>query len=291
MDHQLEVNNALLESINGSVSLFNDLFGNVAPITLTCYADAVEDPAPISNVTSALHSSSAQASTSFSVGQSSSSSSVTVDLSCKTPNSSGANIQNVPYDTFTGSQCLQIQHLSGHLSNIRSSVRRLHILHNRTIRGDKREDSETLTENTFLQSKLIESRNLNALMAMQISAIKNFLVNEINRAEKADELLNLKENLLVEVTVERDEFKKKFMDQNIAWNSRSLYEEQSMYSNFLHRNADRFPPCALRTSIQDPRRNLVGSHIRKEFDNEFFFGLVVLFEYPFYKVRKSFFIL
>jgi hypothetical protein len=281
MDHQLEVNNALLVAINGAVSLFNDLFKSIAPIDATCYPTAAEELQGDCNSSSGSSGSVRNASRSIDTANAAAvvasnriSSSSVISGSNSGTEDSIMRTEEIDSDVtitsqrFTGSQCLQIQHLSGHLSNIRSSVRRLHILHNRLVRGD-RKDAEVISENSFLKSKLIESRNQNALISMQLSAVKNYLVNEINRSEKSDEMLNAKENMLVEMTVERDEFKKKFLDETTSSNSRNFYAERSDYN---------------RNQVQDPRRNLVGVHIRKEFGSEFFFGLVVVFESPFYKV-------
>lgn len=281
MDDQLEVNNALLVATNGAVSLFNDLFKSIAPINTTFYPTSAEEQKGNCNG-STSGSSSSVTTASCSTDSANLPAAVATErnsLSAVIPSSnsgidSTVRTEEIDFngsitsERFTGSQCLQIQHLSGHLSNIRSSVRRLHILHNRLVRGD-RKDTEVISENSFLKTKLIESRNQNALISMQLSAVKNYLVNEINRSEKSDEMLNAKENMLVEMTVERDDFKKKFMEKNSAQNSRNYFNERPDYA---------------RNQVQDSRRNLVGVHIRKEFGSDFFFGLVVVFESPFYKV-------
>ena len=291
MDHQLEVNDSLLDSINASITLFNDLFSAVAPIAGIDTASSSEDSSSDSRGSSSSSKSSvpsevisARARNCLSICLIPSQSSEVVNLiNCdvKSKSSDSQIISDSDRSThgnssaamFTGRECIQIQHLSGHLSNMKRSVRRLHILHNRKNRGN-RKDFEMLTENAFLQSKLNETKAANSLLSKQLSAVKNYLVNEINRAEKSDKKLHETENALVDMTVERDENKKKFMDQNIAWNSKTYYSANSS-NNFENQQ------------IQDPRRNLVGVHIRKEFDREFYFGLVVLFEFPFYKVTSA----
>ena len=272
MDHQLEVNNALLEAINGSVSLFNDLFTAIAPIDCTSFTTPAKESSTVSGVADTtshavhqLHNALRSPAPATNLKDSSSINHVFVDLS-----STIQPIQNSHSHRFTGSQCLQIQHLSGHLSNIRNSVRRLHILHNRIKRGN-RNDDKAVSDNVFLQTKLTESNNLNALMSMQMSAIKNYLVNEINRSEEADKLLHEKENALVEMTVQRDDFRKKSIEQNL----KSIAGLGCADKN--HLNSDQH-------DVSGVRKNLVGVYIRKEFDKEFYFGLVVLFRAPFYKV-------
>ena len=298
MSEQLEVHNALLVAINGAVSLFNDLFKSIAPIDATCYPTSAEELQGNRNGSTSGSSSSSSSSSSTTCAKCSVDSanaaaaaasrriSLSPVISSSNSDTEDSNArtgeidpdESVTFQRFAGSQCLQIQHLSGHLRNIRSSVRRLHILDNRVVR-DNQNDAEEISEilkfqenNSFLKSKLIESKNQNALISMQLSAVKNYLVNEVNRSEKSDEMLNTKENMLVEMTAERDDYKKKFMDGITAQNSRNLHLETS--NN-------------IRNQVQDPRRNLVGLHIRKEFgQGSFYFGLVVMFLSPYYKVRS-----
>ena len=264
MDHQLEVNNALLEAINGSVSLFNDLFTAIAPIDCTCFTAPVKKSSPRGSVSNANATFVAAPQLPH----------VLRDPAAKSLDPSSSSHVLLHAQSFTGSQCLQIQHLSGHLTNIRNSVRRLHILHNRKKRG-RRNDSSVESDDVFLQTKLTESNNINALMSLQMSAIKNYLMNEINRSEEADRLLHEKEKDLVEMTVQRDDFRKKFNEQHSKLNTRPNRLDQ-IWSGSI---SDCDVNCA--------RKNFVGSYIRKEFDKEFYFGLVVLFEAPFYKVRTN----
>ena len=291
MDHQLEVNDALLDSINASISLFNDLFGAVAPIAGIDTAAISDDTSSESRGSSSSSKSSvppevisARARNCLNIALIPSSEVINLSNDAKSANfisnrsNHGSSSASSSAAIFTGRECIQIQHLSGHLSNMKRSVRRLHILHNRKNRGN-RKDFEMLTENAFLQSKLNESKASNSLLSKQLSAVKNYLVNEINRAEKSEKKLHEIENALVDMTVERDENKKKFLDQNIAWNSRTYYSDLPSNNSSVYGTENQ--------QIQDPRRNLVGVHIRKEFDREFFFGLVVLFEFPFYKVISA----
>ena len=264
MDHQLEVNNALLEAINGSVSLFNDLFMAIAPIDCTCFTAPVEKSFPRGSVSGANAAFIAAPQLPQVLRES--------DPAAESLDPSSSSHVLLHAKSFTGSQCLQIQHLSGHLTNIRNSVRRLHILHNRKKRG-RRSDSSVESDDVFLQTKLTESNNINALMSMQMSAIKNYLMNEINRSEDADRLLHEKEKDLVEMTVQRDDFRKKSNEQHSKLIARPDRLDQ-IWSGSIS-------DC----DVNGARKNLVGSYIRKEFDKEFYFGLVVLFEAPFYKVR------
>ena len=281
MDHQLEVNNALLEAINGSVSLFNDLFTTIAPIDCTCFTTPAKECSTVSSVVDTtshagiqLPDASCSPAPAAKQKDSSSINHVFVDLSSTTQ-----PIQDSHSHRFTGSQCLQIQHLSGHLSNIGNSVRRLHILHNRKKRGN-RNDDKAVSDNVFLQTKLTESNNLNALMSMQMSAIKNYLVNEINRSEEADKLLHEKENALVEMTVQRDDFRKKSIEQNLKLAAGLDCADQ----NYLKSASASTSIYDIQHDVSGVRKNLVGVYIRKEFDMEYYFGLVVLFRAPFYKV-------
>lgn len=264
MDHQLEVNNALLEAINGSVSLFNDLFTAIAPIDCTCFAAPAKKSFPRGSVSNANAAFVAAPQLPHVLRDS--------DPAAESLDTSSSSHVLLHAQSFTGSQCLQIQHLSGHLTNIRNSVRRLHILHNRKKRG-RRNDSSVESDEVFLQTKLTESNNINALMSLQMSAIKNYLMNEINRSEEADRLLHEKEKDLVEMTVQRDDFRKKFNEQHSKLIARPDRLDQ-IWSGSIS-------DC----DVNGARKNLVGSYIRKEFDKEFYFGLVVLFEAPFFKVR------
>ena len=295
MDHQLEVNDSLLDSIDASISLFNDLFSAVAPIASIDTA-FVSDNALSEGPSSSSSKScvppevvAARAKKCLNIALLSSSEASNLSSSDPKLNDCMSDMSNHGRPSaaiFTGRQCIQIQHISGHLSNMKRSVRRLLILHNRKNRGN-RKDFEMLTENAFLQSKLNESKAANSLLSKQLSAVKNYLVNEINRAEKSEEKLHEIENVLVDMTVERDEYKKKFMDQNIAWNSGTYHSENSQNRSNLNRNNDGISAYEMQNQqLQDSRRNLVGVYIRKEFNREFYFGLVVLFEFPFYKVTS-----
>ena len=267
MDHQLEVNDALLDSINASISLFNDLFSGVAPIAGIDTAAISDDTSSESHGSSSSSKSSvppevisARARNCLNIALIPSSEVTNLSNDVKSANCisnrSNHGSSSASSAKFTGRECIQIQHLSGHLSNMKRSVRRIHILHNRKNRGN-RKDFEMLTENAFLQSKLTESKASNSLLSKQLSAIKNYLVNEINRAEESDKKLHEIENALVDMTVERDENKKKYMDQNIAWNSRTYYSEIPSNNSSTHGIENQ--------KVQDTRRNLVGVHIRKEF--------------------------
>ena len=176
MDDPLEAARSSLADIIGAISSFNELFHSISPITTNKQQKYINN--------------------------------------------------GITSDDISESKCFQIQHLSSYLSNFHSSTERIILLltraeriktgstpfqhphqqHPHTSSESNEPNRDLLNENIILRSQLKEYERT-------ISALKNILVDETNRAERLEKMLNRNEALLVDMTVDRDENRRTLSDQ------------------------------------------------------------------------------
>ena len=271
----LEAEYSLLRSVNGAVSSFNELFDTIAPITFD-------------------------------------------ENEVKT-----SNKKSVELDVLTCSQSTEIRQLSKYLADLRDYGQRSVLLH---IRANRLEvtplaaDDYARTEIKFLKSKIMEIQSEDVKKAKVIATLTTFLINETNRANDVEKVRCMKETMLVDMTVLRDNYKKLYMKQlsinsdlkkrgidateryrkklSISVkNADCLYSDEpntpsssdhennmSMYTDTDENDKNESISPIFDNPYQGRRKELIGVHIRKQFEDDFFFGLIVCYEKPFYKV-------
>ena len=275
----MEAEYSLLRAVNGAVSSFNELFDTIAPVTLD-------------------------------------------ENELKT-----SNKKSVELDVLTCSQSSQIRQLSKYLADLRDHSRRsvlLDIRANRLQVTPLAADDYTRTEIKFLKSKIMEIQAEDEKKAKVIATLTSFLVNETNRANDVEKVRSVKETMLVDMTVLRDDYKKLYMKQlsiNSDLKKRGIETKCRKKHSISVKNSDCFyldgpntpssseqeNNMSMHTDLdendenecnspmfgnpyQGKRKELIGVHIRKQFEDDFFFGLIVCYEKPFYKVSLQTFI-
>lgn len=188
----------------------------------------------------------------------------------------GKSINNSPNSLthlLTSKQYQKVHHLSIHLENIKGSSNLLHRLYHRNSNTEDIENDDDLAnedknEIRRLQDELQKRKKDEIKTFKIISTLQNLLENEVIRNEEADEQLRTGEDSLLKMTVERNKYIK-LMTKINSNEDNGNYSSQSTYSS----------------STVTQKKDYIGSHVRKKFGPNFFFGFIVSFESPFYKVR------
>ena len=127
-----------------------------------------------------------------------------------------SNKKSVELDVLTCSQSTEIRQLSKYLADLRDYGQRSVLLH---IRANRLEvtplaaDDYARTEIKFLKSKIMEIQSEDVKKAKVIATLTTFLINETNRANDVEKVRCMKETMLVDMTVLRDNYKKLYMKQ------------------------------------------------------------------------------
>lgn len=164
---------------------------------------------------------------------------------------------SIPRDLLSPEQCEGIKHLAGIIKEISDAAE--------MVRYRKGEDHSTVEEKLSNAEQTLAAKVKDSIRDQRIiSTLQEYLVLELNRSEKLEEVLKTKESELVTVTAERNKFQ-------------SLCERQQ-------------PPPS-RSQQMNPQKaeendpsSLVGRFVRKKFDGDWFFGIVKSYEYPWFKV-------
>lgn len=191
----------------------------------------------------------------------------------------------IPTDSLTRDQCQRVQHLFAYFEKMKSCSDRLQLLFQcGTARGKigSTDDSDldindVKREVVQLQNEVIERKRTEQKHLQMICALRNYLMIEINRAEDADGGLKSAEENLVKMTVERNNYKQ--MAQKMLETGKSGPKSGS---------TEKGPVVQKSLVINSEMPELyVGTFVRKKFGVHHFFGLIVQFNHPFFKVRSA----
>ena len=186
-------------------------------------------------------------------------------------------------DLLTRSQFQKVQHLLSYLATMKVTSEKLHLLfHNKhAIDGLENDtDAEARLEIERLQNESTQSKKREGKQLKIICALRDYLMIEINRSEDADAQLKLAEDKLVKMTVERNKYMKVALQLQL---NNVKGETLTADSNGLAFRKTAANPIVFNTELPDL---YCGSFVRKKFGNNYFFGLIVYFKQPFFKVRN-----
>ena len=194
-----------------------------------------------------------------------------------------AVMNGIPSNSLTLSQLNSVHRLSAYLSKSKECLNRLHRLFYRSY-DDKKlpseiEETETNTEIIRLQAMLSNNKIQEGKILKALSATQSYLVNEVNRSVELDKELKNKENTLVRVTAERNKLLK-FVD-NVE-----LKPDERRGGRSLQSQKEELLKSTENSSLLnfETPETYIGSFVRKKFGPNSFFGLVVNFSRPFFKV-------
>jgi hypothetical protein len=282
---------SLLEDINGAIRTFNDIFADVAPIDDTFTLPFDEKAWKLMTECTSNESTSDEDSVSpGEVGMRSSSSAAQQKQG--SPNKEAV----ITRERLSSSHCERIKHISGYLISIKKAADFLYRLQHRLVDEDSISGNRNLSpspdeELAKLRETLIQRKKHEEATQKKICALQDFLVNELNRAEAAENALKVRENELVQITEERNKYMKMVAQLQaggrVPGNGMVLKSETGGGAG---QNASENATAVTVVTTKSSQPNvvdLVGKYIRKKFGSSFFFGLVVAFDKPFYKVKIS----
>ena len=191
-------------------------------------------------------------------------------------------------DSLTRSQFQRVQHLFSYFAKMKYYSEKLNMMfHRGTVRDSLGPindanvvvASEMDVETTKLQEELMASNIREGKQLKIICALRDYLMIEINRSEGADTELKVAEDNLVKMTVERNKYFK--IAQQLELNN--IKGEKGVKEDKVQ--ATRKPAIPQVVFNSDIPELYCGAFVRKKFGNNFFFGLIVHFSHPFFKVR------
>lgn len=158
----------------------------------------------------------------------------------------------IPFKLLSDRQCHLIKQFSGHLSSARSAL---------------------VNTSAGTQSN-IQATNNETLLMKKVNCLRDYLVNELNRSEEAEQQLKKKEEELVIITAERDKLQKKLAS--------AAYASSNSGSNTSNRSIANVVGSSVKSlhgdRLDSKPESYVNSYIRKPFGNAFFFGLVANYD-------------
>lgn len=191
----------------------------------------------------------------------------------------------IPTDSLTRDQCQKVQHLFTYFEKMKSCSDRLQLLFEYGTARSKTGSSDDFDldmddikrEVTLLQNEVIERKRSEQKHLQTICALRNYLMIEINRAEDADMGLKSAEENLVKMTVERNNYKQ--MAQKMLETGK-----QGPKSGGSEKGQVVQKSSVINSEMPEL---YVGTFVRKKFGVHHFFGLIVQFNHPFFKVRST----
>ena len=194
-----------------------------------------------------------------------------------------AVMNRIPANSLTLSQLNSVHRLSAYLSKSKNCLNRLHRLFYRSYDNKKPpseiEEIETNTEIVRLQDTLSKSKIQEGKILKALSATQSYLVNEVNRSVELDKELKNKENTLVRVTAERNKLLKFVDNVELKPDARRGGRSLQVQKEELLKTAE--SSSLVNSEVPE---TYIGSFVRKKFGSNSFFGLVVNFSRPFFKV-------
>jgi hypothetical protein len=196
----------------------------------------------------------------------------------------------VDASTLTPGQLQDLVHCSAVLSKARMAASKIKRLTSSVSSSNPLE-----VEISALRSQLAEKKKSEQQYLKTIHTLQDYLVNELNRCEDLEIKLKKGENELVLMTAERNKFMKLAQQGGIAGNrgsAKALFTSVDAQSTAaagasavegatvdLATDADSEPAVAV-----GPPNDVIDKYVRKKFGSNYFFGLIVGFEAPYYRV-------
>jgi hypothetical protein len=178
-----------------------------------------------------------------------------------------------------------IKHMSGFLlTALNASQSLLNLKKEAALNGDSSSSSGSTINDNFdekynnMEKLMMEKSKLEIKNNKTIATLQEFLVLELNRNEKLEETLKAKEIELVNVTVERNKLEKS------SNGSQGLRSSSSDYAVEKAKSKDQKDRMEAAQALYNNPMNVLGMYVRKSFGSSFFFGLIVSYEVPYYKV-------
>ena len=252
----------LLEGVVNAVDMFNEMFFDIAPIADSARITARPPACPIGS------------------GSSSSSHDDGLALTRR---------------DLTEAQCQKLQHISGYLRKVKDAGEVLYRLYGRNDSDGTFDPSEELKN---LRQELLNQKKEEEKYMKTMVALQDFLVIELNRSEATEARLKEKEDI---ITTLEEEKKKYFIlycserDNNAATRRGGAgtggrgSSAAAMATAAASAAAAAGPTSKLGdvTTTGDKEtlaQMAVGKFVRKKFDTRKFFGLIMEFSHPFFKV-------
>lgn len=168
----------------------------------------------------------------------------------------------IPFKLLSDRQCHLIKQFSGHLSSARSAL-----------------------VNTSTVQITNHATSNEALLVKKVNCLRDYLVNELNRSEEAEQQLKKKEEELVIITAERDKLQKKLASVSYANSNSGSGSSSRSIANVVGSSVKSLHGDRLDSSKPE---SYVNSYIRKPFGSVFFFGLVANYDskHSYFQVPK-----
>lgn len=174
--------------------------------------------------------------------------------------------QEVNLDAFSPDQKHAVKQLAGLLIDMSIALPSIDAPAIET--GKRHEVEKLLDEKNLLERKYKRT----------IAALQDYLSQELTRAEELETKLQAKEMELVNVVAERDKYLKKFQQENTG-SSQAHAKATSSQTQLSHSLKSR----VTETEVFNPQ-DWIGRYIRKGFGSNYYFGIVVHFDAPYFKV-------
>ena len=290
MEDLTVVAHSLLENIYLSIDTFNDLFKEISVIgSSSSYVISS------STSTSSLPDIDSRIENSSPLNERAHSPTTTGNLNGH-EHINSIDFYTIDRKVITPAQCNKIDQLSGYMISVRNLAEKLSRIHLHSNKESTNLNHEV--ELTNLSKLLMEKKVMNDKNVQRISVLQTFLVNELNRSEKAEKDLIDRENDLVSMTDERNKYMKQLQSYQKQVEQLNLLMKTKQAGNQQQRNG--FMNSL--TKVNDDNTNgngcntvydsdsihaMIGTFVRKKFGANHFFGLAVSYEKPFYKVWNT----
>jgi hypothetical protein len=181
------------------------------------------------------------------------------------------------------SQKQDIAHFSTNLSKARDAAGKI-----RRLTSTCNSSVPTEVELQTLKGVLAEKTKAEKSFAKTICTLQDYLVNELNRAETLESELKAKENELLQMTVEKNKYQKLSLHSSNGSrsNGKALFSGSDVAASTVVKNEH----ADLDSLYDESHTDLIGCFVRKKFGSNYFFGLVISLEHPYYKVNGILFL-
>lgn len=170
----------------------------------------------------------------------------------------GTSKSTISRSVLTARQCESIKHLSGFLQTAKEATDMIRYYKEEKVLNDLEKKV------MFLDSMIDEKNRAEKRDAKRISAVREYLIKELNRSDSLEKMLQIKESELVLITAEKSKLEK-------------ILQKNSHPE--LENNFQKVP------DIKDiVPKDMIGRFVRKPFGKDHFFGIVSSFSAPFFKI-------
>lgn len=184
-------------------------------------------------------------------------------------------VHEINSSTLTSDQKHAIKQLAGVLMDMSVIIPSM----SKTSSIDSSDNIEKVAE---LDQHTVNHNLLERKQKRTISALQDYLYQELTRCEELESKLQAKEMELVNVVVERDKYLKKCQQENLI----SSQSHSRAISSSLNQSATSAKANFDELDTFTPQE-WIGRYIRKGFGSSYYFGIVVSYDAPYFKVSTS----